>query len=340
MKILIDLVHLPNVNFFKFIIKLLQDAGHTVILTTQRRGRLPKVVAKEFPNMPFYNFGRHRGTFYSLLIEANFWRLIRMIGIIIKHRPDISLSVVSFPLEIGMWMFRKPNIQVSDDPERRFDMKIHKVFATRVFFPHIIKPHSIFETFYALKEWAYLSPDYFTPNKAALQKYNVTEKGYIFVREVSTGSINYMAQQEGSILSISKQLKGNFKVLLSLEDKQNRDLYPKDWHILEEPVEDIHSLLYYSKAVLSSGDSMAREGAMLGVPGVYCGVREMKANDILIEKNMLFKVPLHEVANFISGIDDGTVTVQDQTEFRTKLKNEWVDVNQFLIKILEEYKSR
>ena len=35
---------------------------------------------------------------------------------------------------------------------------------------------------------------------------------------------------------------------------------------------------------------MAREGAMLGVPSIYCGFRNMKANMILENKNILFHV--------------------------------------------------
>ena len=39
--------------------------------------------------------------------------------------------------------------------------------------------------------------------------------------------------------------------------------------------------MYYSQIVISSGDSGAyREGAMLGVPSIYAGNRDMPANDI------------------------------------------------------------
>ena len=56
-------------------------------------------------------------------------------------------------------------------------------------------------------------------------------------------------------------------------------MYPKDWILLEEPVEGIHSLIYYSCALISSGDSMAREAALLGVPSYYLGIRyDMPAN--------------------------------------------------------------
>ena len=61
--------------------------------------------------------------------------------------------------------------------------------------------------------------------------------------------------------------------------KKRRDEYPADWILLQEPIEDIHSLIYYAAGLVSSGDSMAREAALLGVPSYYLGIRySMPAN--------------------------------------------------------------
>ena len=61
--------------------------------------------------------------------------------------------------------------------------------------------------------------------------------------------------------------------------KKRRDEYPADWIMLQEPIEDIHSLIYYAAGLVSSGDSMAREAALLGVPSYYLGIRySMPAN--------------------------------------------------------------
>ena len=67
MKILIDLIHFPNINFFKPSITILENIGHKIILTTQRRGRLSEIVRKEFPNIKVYEFGKHTGTLYSMI---------------------------------------------------------------------------------------------------------------------------------------------------------------------------------------------------------------------------------------------------------------------------------
>jgi hypothetical protein len=81
----------------------------------------------------------------------------------------------------------------------------------------------------------------------------------------------------------------NEPVLLSLENKERRGLFSK-WRILNEPVSDIYSLMYYSKGVASNGDSMAREAAQLGVPSVYMGSRRMIANDVLYALGLMHHI--------------------------------------------------
>ena len=130
-----------------------------------------------------------------------------------------------------------------------------------------------------LKEWAYLNPRTFVPKVEVLERYGVKPKEYMFLREVSVGTINYTGQESGAILGIKDMIPKGMKVLLSLEEKKRRKEYPEDWILLQEPIEDIHSLIYYAAGLVSSGDSMAREAALLGVPAYYLGIRyTMPAN--------------------------------------------------------------
>ena len=84
--------------------------------------------------------------------------------------------------------------------------------------------------------------------------------------------------------------------------KKRRDEYPADWIMLQEPIEDIHSLIYYAAGLVSSGDSMAREAALLGVPSYYLGIRySMPANaaaskvaSLQNQRTMPFEEWIHE----------------------------------------------
>ena len=147
---------------------------------------------------------------------------------------------------------------------------------------------------------------------------------------------NYIGQDQDIILSIADKIDSKYQIVLSLENKFNAKLYPTSWIILDEPVESIHSLMYYSKIVISSGDSMAREGALLGVPSIYCGIRLMKANKTMIEKGILFHVDPENIQDSIIKISNN-LNVPIQEEFRKELNDQWDDVTDIIVKKITKY---
>ena len=58
----------------------------------------------------------------------------------------------------------------------------------------------------SLKEWAYLNPRTFVPKVEVLEKYGVKPKEYMFLREVTVGTINYAGQASGAILGIKDMI--------------------------------------------------------------------------------------------------------------------------------------
>lgn len=303
------------------------------------RGALPKVIEKELNNYQIKYVGSHKGTLPSIIFDANIKKFFNLLFICIFSKIDLGVSVGSFLLGSALKLLGKYNIQFDDDPESFKNAFLEKLTCTELFYPPLIKPYGKIKTMNALKEWAYLSPKYLTPNKQELNKYNLTPKQYIFIREVSTGSLYYRDQSPNIIAEIANKLPSDYIVLLSLEDKTTIKKYPSDWILLEEPIEDIHSLIYYSKIVISSGDSMAREGAMLGVPSIYCGIRNMRANTIMIDKGMLVKANPNKAAKLVKSIIIGEIKFENQVIFREKLIHEWDDITEFIIKQIMKYKN-
>jgi predicted glycosyltransferase len=91
--------------------------------------------------------------------------------------------------------------------------------------------------------------------------------------------------------------------------------------------------------MISSGDSMAREGAMLGVPSVYCGTRNMKANDLLMQSGMLEHLPAETALPFINKTLQKKFDVENQTRVRNKLLDQWDDMTAFMKEQINRYKS-
>lgn len=333
MNIIIDILHPAHINLFKNPIKRL-SINHNIIITCLDRGSLPLIVSKELPGYKFKVIGKHSGSKFSIIFEANMIRFFKLLFFVRKHKIDIGISFGSFLLGAVLRLQGKKNIHLSDDPERKINAFLEEITCAERYLPPVVEPKGKTKVFNALKEWSYLSPAYFNPDISVLNNFDYKAKNYIFIREVSTGSLNYKGQQSNIVSTFADQLK-DYKVLLSLEDKSTINLYPKKWILLKEPLPDIHSLIYYSKCTISSGDSMARESAMLGVPGIYCGFREMKANNLLINRGMLLKTDPKAVAVTVNKIFDNQLLFTEQTIFRNSLFKEWDDVTEFIVNLFK-----
>lgn len=339
MKIWFDLAHPAHVNFFKPAITILKEEGHEIFISALRRGKLPDIVKREFPDFPVFIVGRHRGTKWSILLEANIQKFIQLFFLLKKNKPDVGLSVCGFLLGADMKSIGKPNIQFNDDTERKTNVRLQKMTADVLSFPVFFKDvNEQVRSFGALKEWAYLSPQYLKVSTAVLAEYGLEAGKYIFVREVSTGSLNYQGQQANVIAQFADRFPKDYRVVLSLEDKKTIGQYPSDWILLKEPVSDIHSLIYYSRCLISSGDSMAREGAMLGVPSVYCGFREMKANRVMVDEGMLVCEQPEHCPALLEEIVSGSKPFEAQDAFRNRLLQQWEDVTLYIIQLIKKYK--
>jgi uncharacterized protein len=337
LKVLITISHPSHANFFKEATRILSKDGCQIFISVLDRGRLVQIVDKEYLGYERFIAGEHKGNKLSIIFNVNILRFLKLLKFSFTNEIDFGLGVGSFTLGAAMKLLFKPNIQFDDDPERTINIILEKITSTKLFFPPVLKPGKKIKIFNALKEWAYLSPKYFSPDENILEEFGLRQKEYILIREISTGSMNYMAQDPNIIYNLSKDIPKDYKVLLSLEDKTDFKKYPEDWIILNEPVADFYSLIYFSKLVISSGDSMAREAAILGVPGIYCGFRKMKANDILIKRGMIFHSKPEEVITFIKDIINGNIKIERQEDIRNQLLNEWEDVTELIVNIVKHY---
>ncbi len=330
MNILIDIKHPAQLNLFKGLSKDLVKNGWNVTISYLNRGKLPKIIEREYSEFNRIAVGSSHGSKWSIFWDGNVMRTLNFFKLIFKHKYNICISASSIPLAYACYFTSTPVIQFYDDPERKGVNRINAFLSSKLFFPPIVKASKKTGIFNCLKEWSYLSPDRFVPDTAILKEHRLKEHNYIFVREVSNKSFNYYSQQDAIISSFANQLDPNITVVLSLEDKSLANKYPAHWIILQEPVSDIHSLMFFSKLIVSSGDSMAREGAMLGVPAIYCGIREMKANTLLEDEGVLQHYPVDKPVTPINEHISEKFDVCRQYATRERLKEKWDDMVEFM----------
>lgn len=352
MKIWIDIYHVPQFNFYVALMKELVSRGHEVLLTVMDRGKTVKIARSDLERMGLlgkgvqvFAIGKHKMTKWSVLWDANICRLVELGQWRRKHKVDMCLTN-GFQAAVWSKVYGNPCYTFGDDPDT-FDYWPKVWFATKVHFCLVDKQYidgngrelaeSVGVT-RCLKEWAYLNPRTFVPKVEVLEKYGVKPKEYMFLREVTVGTINYAGQASGAILGIKEMIPAGMKVLFSLEEKKRRDEYPTDWILLQEPIEDIHSLIYYAAGLVSSGDSMAREAALLGVPSYYLGIRySMPANAAASKVASLQNQKTMPFDEWITSLPtDPKACVEKQDALRKHIDEEFIDINQYMLSLVEQ----
>ena len=347
MNIWIDILHIPQFNFYKPLVQALSQKGHRIHLTVLNRGKLPKISINEtkgWNGVSVEVVGKHKMTKWSAIWDANIlrawqlWHWARDKKIDIGFSNGMLLALVCKRKHIANYSF--------DDDPQTLDKKWKERWNTECNFC-VYEDDSIKAPAHVLrctKEWAYLNPRTFVPNVKVLKTYVVKPKEYMFLREVTVGTVNYAGQESGAILGIKDMLPKGMKVLFSLEEKKRRDEYPADWILLQEPIKDIHSLIYYSAGLISSGDSMAREAALLGVPAYYLGIRySMPANAAASKVASLQNrqtMPFEEwISNFGLQISNLGEMEKKQRELREHIDKEFIDINQYMLSLVEGMKA-
>lgn len=364
----IDIYHIPQFNYYLPLIRRLVKLGHVVLLTALNRGRLVTICKNDltkfnlmgdensmFPHVELYSIGKHRMKKWSVILEANMLRIIRLFFWRFKHHVDICFTN-GFHAAMLSRLFGNLCYTFGDDPDT-FDLKPKLCFATKVHFCLYDRPYNLdyrAKVLKCLKEWSSLSINTFEPNICVLDKYGVQPKQYIFLREVSVGTVNYAGQAAGAIRDVASMIANaqctmhngeKMKVLFSLEEKNRRSEYPADWILLQEPIEDIHSLIYYSAGLVSSGDSMAREAALLGVPAYYLGIRHsMPANLAASKVANLQNTVTMPFEQWITNVCDGAKSVEerinDQNILRDKIDHEFIDINAYMLSLVEKEREK
>ena len=348
MNIWIDICHTPQYNFYKNLIEAAATQGHTVYITVLDRGRTPKIIQTEMSGVRNVNvsvIGKHRMNKLSAVFEANVVRIIKLLRWVRDKHIDLIFSNCMAAMIIGR-ILGKPRYSFDDDPDT-IDFYPKKWCSLESDYclyddPETASKGGSVRVLKCLKEWAYLCPGVFKADEKALETYGVTAKEYIFVREVSVGTVNYTGQESGAVLGIADFIPKDKKVLLSLEEKERRNLYPADWILLQEPVKDIHSLIYYSAALVSSGDSMAREAAMLGVPAYYLGVRHyMPANKAAHTVAGLQNTESMSFNEWLMQLPGNREKAEEeQQKVRENIDDKFIDINRYMLQIIEREQQR
>jgi predicted glycosyltransferase len=336
MSIVIFIDHYPHVNFFKNTIQEIQHRGIEVKLIVQPRGNLTSLVQYEL-GLPYTSIGHYQPTLIkkALILLSN---EINIFQYLLKNGCDVVTGVGSIELTHSAFILRKPSVIFGDDTEYRLAYYPLKFFANNIVLPSCVpaKGRNILK-YNGFKELAYLHPNHFAPKEDVLREYGLKANNYVFIREVSNSSANYRRLGEGTLVSLCPEIQRmGFEIVLSLENKKLNNLYENYCRILKEPVNDIHSLMYYAAFTIASGDSMARESCLLGTPAIYTGGRNMSINAELERRGCFFpsKPNREEMLSKISNILENNIKERTKRVIDEAIKYEWEDTTEVMINCL------
>jgi len=274
MKILIDIIHPADVNFYKEAVKQLEKRGHQITFTVINRRNLQEIVMHEFPKNEIIPLGVHKGSFAGKVLnimsrERLFLKLFR------ERKFDVVSSFGFYP---GMtsWMRHIKSVNFHDDKEYRLNYFLTSRFASK-----FIPIHG--QTY---KELAYIR----NVSDKVLKKLRVQKDKYVYVRDVSSKSLNY---KDSTLFDYSKAFtyirKKGYKIIYDSESgKSYSDTIVPPRPLLSE---EMNGMKKNAALIITSGDTVLREAALSGVPVIYTSKRQMAINENLTKMFLTAKDP-------------------------------------------------
>lgn len=277
-KIWIDLDNSPHVPFFIPIMKELEKRGHSIILTTRDCFQVCSLA--DYHKLGHKRIGKHYGANKLLKVLGTIWRSIQLAPIVLKEKPDFSLSHGSRSLIILSSLLRIPTVLLFD---YEYSQSIPFIKPVLGIAPEVIRNRNLAKHFKkglrgyrGLKEDVYVSS--FTPDRSIGKKLGLKENEIVVIIRPPATEAHYHNPESEKLFYEVVEFLGNTPdvrmVILPRNDKTQREMVFRTWpHWCEErkiivPDKALNGLdlIWHSDLVVSGGGTMNREAAALGVP--------------------------------------------------------------------------
>lgn len=269
MRYLIDLQHPAHLHFFRHLAARLVNEGHEVLFTGRRKDVLLDL-AREY-GMDVRVLSTAQRGLLRMALEV-LQHQYRLLAIIKSFKPDALLAIAGTFVAFPGYLTRIPTYVFYDTEHATISNLLAYPFATCVYVPQCYRTAIRWrhERYNGYHELAYLHPDVFTPDPTVLAEAGI-QKGQCFsiVRFVA-----WEAAHDLGLRGISRENKIRAVRALHLfgpvfvvsEGDMPREL--ESFRCLL-PVTRIHHLMAHAALIFGESATMASEGAVLGVPGIY-----------------------------------------------------------------------
>ena len=247
----------------------LKQEGHRVLITARDKDILVELAQKY--GLEMVVFGRARKGVFKLAGELIF-RQRRLYKIIREFKPDVMMAVAGTFISLLGKLRHIPTYIFYDTEHASVSNLLAYPFATRIYVPRCYRKKIRWEhvRYNGYHEIAYLHPDYFKADASVLEEVGL-KPGEIFtlVRFVGWGAghdIGRSGLNRQHKIKAVNELRAFGPVFISSEGELPGEL---ERFRLRLDVTRVHSLMAHAALIFGESATMASEGAVLGVPGVY-----------------------------------------------------------------------
>jgi predicted glycosyltransferase len=269
MKIIVDIGHPAHVHYFRNLIKIMSDKGHSFLIIARDKD-VTFTLLNEY-KIPFISRGKGEKSLIGkilYIIKAD-WCIMKAA---LKYEPDLFLSFSSPYAAHISFLLKKPSISFNDT-EHAISTQIMFVPFTSV----ILTPISFLKDygkkqikFSGYMELCALHPKYFKADPFILSSLRIAENEKFVIMRFVSWSARHDVGHHGLSLEMKKkivfELSKFIKVFISSEGELPPEL--TSFQITISP-EKIHDVLAYSSLFIGEGATMASECALLGTPAIY-----------------------------------------------------------------------
>jgi predicted glycosyltransferase len=277
-RIWIDLDNTPHVPFFHPIIRALEREGHTVTVTA--RNAFQVISLADFHGLTYQTVGRHYGASKVMKVAGTLRRAVQLLPIVLRERPQMSMSHGSRPLELLSFLRGIPSLRIFD-----YEYTIELPFLKPALgvAPDAIDDPELVKCFrYGLRSYRGLKEDVYTatfrPEPSILAQLGVTAGEILVTIRPPATEAHYHNPEADRLFVETVNVLGATAdvrmVILPRTVSSQGDFISRTWPrwceerriIVPERALDGLNLVWFSDLVVSGGGTMNREAAALGVP--------------------------------------------------------------------------
>lgn len=277
-RIWIDLDNTPHVPFFLPIIRAFEREGHEVLVTARDAFQVCSLA--DYHRLHYIKLGRHYGANKLKKVAGTLWRATELLPLVLREKPDISMSHGSRPLVLVSAFLRIPSILLFDYEHAK---RIPFVKPALGVAPESIDDPRLARGFrYGVRSYRGLKEDVyagsFRPDASILANLGVScEELLVTIRPPANEAHYHNPEAETLFFEVVEFLgsqDGVRMLILPRTAGAQGDFVYRTWPrwcqqqkiIMPTQALDGLNLIWFSDLVVSGGGTMNREAAALGVP--------------------------------------------------------------------------